>query len=211
MRLAVFGASGGTGLQVVQQALAAGHEVTVVARASSVLPFEGADGLTVLRADVFDPDAIIPAVEGRDAVISALGPRGRGPTDVCSRGVASIMRSMERAGVKRLSVVSAAGAFTGPGDGPFTRFVVKPILQRVLRESFTDLRTMEAEVRASGLDWTIVRPPRLLDKERTGQYRIAVGRNLPSGFTIARADVADYLLRSVGETATHRTVVSMGY
>lgn len=210
MRLTVFGASGGTGSHLVRQALAAGHDVTAVARPSSQLPFEGAAGLTVVRAELDDPAEIIPAVEGRDVVFSALGPRGRGPTDICARGVAVIIKAMEAAGVTRLSVVSASGAFIDAGDGTFTRLVAKPILQRIFRESFADTRTMEAELKESGLDWTSVRPPRLLDGERTGRYRSAIGMNVRGGFKINRADVADYMLASMTDPATYRQVVGLG-
>ncbi|MQA98079.1 MAG: NAD(P)H-binding protein [Streptosporangiales bacterium] len=153
----VRGASRGTGSQLVRQALAAGHDVTAVARESSVLPFEGAAELTVVRAELDDPAAIIPAVEGRDVVFSALGPRGRGPSDICTRGTATIIRAMEATGVSRLTVVSASGAFIDEGDDLFTKFVAKPIIQRVFRESsFADTRRMEAEIEKTGLR---TRPP----------------------------------------------------
>src|SRR5689334_10869487 len=138
MRIAVFGATGRIGLRTVKQALAQGHQVTAVVRDSARLPVR-ADLLDVLVADPFDPAEIAPAIVGHDAVLSALGPRPDGPSDVCGRAASAITEAMRRAGVRRLLVVSASGPFVDGGDDPLTRFVVKPIIQRLLREGFTDL------------------------------------------------------------------------
>jgi putative NADH-flavin reductase len=194
VRIVVFGASGGTGQEVVAQALAEGDEVVAVARAGSVVP----PGVEVVRAG-FDEDGVIEdAVRGADAVVSALGTRGRGPTSVCSDGVGAAIAAMRRTGVRRLLVVSAAG-LPGEGDGVLLRWLAKPILQRVLRDHYADLTRMEEIVRASGLDWTIVRPPRLTDGPRTGRYRRALDRHLAGGHRVARADLATELLRAAAD------------
>ncbi|WP_433256255.1 NAD(P)-dependent oxidoreductase [Streptosporangium sp. CA-135522] len=213
MKLTVFGASGGTGTQLVRQALDAGHEVTAVARESSRLSFPDHPGLTVIRADVRSPNAVGPAVEGRDAVLSALGSTSaRTPTDVCAAGVRGILGAMADTGARRLIVVSASGAFTDGGDGPFTRLVAKPLLQRFLRHPFADTRIMEEEIRATAdLDWTIVRPPRLTDGPRTGRYRTSLDRNVRGGLTLSRADLADCVLNRLDDPETIRTVVCVGY
>ncbi|MEV4185508.1 NAD(P)-dependent oxidoreductase [Streptosporangium canum] len=211
MRLTVFGASGGTGTQLVRQALAAGHEVTAVARRSSQLSFDEHPRLSVIRADVRSPDAIGPAVAGRDAVLSALGSgSGRTPTDVCAAGVRSIVRAMADTGTRRLVAVSASGAFIDDGDGPLTRLIVKPLLQRVLRHPFADLRAMEEEIRATDLAWTIVRPPRLTDGPRTGRYRVSLNRNVRGGLILSRADLADCMLSRLDDPATVSAVVCVG-
>lgn len=186
MRIVVFGASGGTGREVVAQALAEGDEVVAVARAGSAVP----PGAEVVRAG-FDEDGVIEdAVRGADVVVSALGTRGRGPTSVCTDGVGAAIAAMRRTGVRRLLVVSAAG-LPGEGDDALLRWLVKPILQRVLRHHYADLRRMEELVRASGLDWTIVRPPGLSDDPGTG-YAVADTRI--DGPAMARADLAAMLL-----------------
>ncbi|MEN3264888.1 MAG: hypothetical protein V7646_1782 [Pseudonocardia sp.] len=143
-----------------------------------------------------DPVAIAPAVAGREAVLSAIGTRVSGPTTVNSDGARSIIKAMQDAGVGRLLMVSVAGIHT-KGDDPFTRFVVKPILGRILRHSFADVRQMETLVRNSGLDWTLVCPPRLTNGKRSGKVRSNAERNVRGGFTIARADVAAYLLGAI--------------
>ncbi|NUW43922.1 NAD(P)-dependent oxidoreductase [Nonomuraea rhodomycinica] len=211
MRITVFGASGRTGWRVVGQALEAGHEVTAVVRDPAALERHGLRGprLTVVRADVMDPAAIGPAVAGRDAVVSAIGPRGRGPTTVCADATASIIEAMTAEEVRRLVVVSASG-FVREGDGPLTRLVAKPILNRVLRHAFADMRHMEELVRASGLDWTIVRPPQLTEGPRTGAYRSAVDRNVRGGVRVSRADLADCVLRCLDERGPLHAALAIG-
>jgi putative NADH-flavin reductase len=209
MRLTVFGATGGIGTQVVRQALEAGHEVIAVVRDPSRLAVPPNPLLRVMRADVMDPEAIVPALEATDAAVSSLGPSGRGPTTVCSGGVHSILRAMDKTGVRRLVVVSASGAFTDEGDGLVSRLIAKPILQRLLRDGFNDLYAMEREVRASGTEWTIMRPPRLTDGGRRGSYRTAVDRNV--GIQISRPDVADAILRALADPATIGHSIGLGY
>jgi putative NADH-flavin reductase len=196
MKLTVFGASGGIGTELVRQGLDAGHHVTAVVRETSRLAVEPHPNLKVVVADVMDPAAIGPAVAGREAVLSALGTRVSGPTAVNSDGARSIIQAMQDAGVRRLLMVSVAGIHT-KGDDPFLRFVVKPVLGRFLRHSFADVRQMETLVRNSGLDWTLVCPPRLTNGKRSGKVRSNAERNVRGGFKIARADVAAYLLGAV--------------
>jgi putative NADH-flavin reductase len=211
VKLAIFGATGGTGGHLVRQALQAGHEVTAVVRDPARLPAEAHPRLAVVRADISDPGAVAAAVTGRDAVVSALGSRdARKPTTVCTDGARSIIQAMQEAGTVRLIVVSASGLAAGDDDGPLTRLVVKPILQAVFRHPFADMRGMEEEVRGSGLEWTIVRPPRLTDGPHTGVYRSAVDRNVRGGFRISRADLADCILRLLNDPDSVRSVISIG-
>ncbi|MBB2933498.1 putative NADH-flavin reductase [Amycolatopsis bartoniae] len=164
--------------------------------------------LDVVTADVFDPAAIADAIRGSDVVLTALGPRDRGPSRVCRDGAASIIAAMNEAGVRRLLAVSNSGMHT-EGDGLFTRLVVKPILIRVLREGFADMLEMERRITASSLDWTIVRPPRLTRGPHTGRIAHSVGRNVRGRFTISRADLADYLLRLAENGQHNRQAVSV--
>ncbi|MQY02359.1 NAD(P)-dependent oxidoreductase [Actinomadura macrotermitis] len=195
MKLTVLGATGGTGVQVVQRALDDGHQVTAIVRDPAKLPAGLRDRAEVVTADVRDAAALTPHVQGRDAVITALGTReGRAPTTICTDGARGLIEAMRAAGTSRLLLVSASGLAADSGDGPVTRYVFKPLLQRVLKENFTDLRRAEELVRASGLDWTIVRPPRLLNGPAKGAYRSTVDRNVRGGRTIRRADLAAALL-----------------
>ena len=209
MRLTVFGATGGIGTQVVRQALDAGHEVVAVVRDPARLPVPARPELRVTSADVMDPEAIGPAVEGADAVVSALGPRRGGPVTVCSDGVRSILQAMEKTGVRRIVVVSASGFFTEPDDALINRLIAKPLLQRILREGAADIRRMEQDVRASTAEWTLMRPPRLTNGASRGRYRTMIDRNI--GMSISRADVADAILNALGNPATVSHTVGIGY
>ena len=209
MRITVFGATGGTGAQVVRQACAAGHDVTAVVRDPARLSFQ-APALQVVQADVMDPAAIAPAVAGRDAVVSAIGSRqGRSPTTVCADSARAIIAAMGQQGTRRLVVVSNSGMHTDDQDGAFVRTVVKPLLGRVLKHAYADMRRMEELVRASDLDWTIVRPPRLTNAAPTNTYRTAVNKNIPGGSVIARADLAAQILRCLTDPTTIRAAVSV--
>ncbi|MFG2057581.1 NAD(P)-dependent oxidoreductase [Micromonospora sp. NPDC048930] len=208
MRLAVFGASGGTGRLLVARAATAGHQVVAVVRDPARLGVV-APGVTVLPADVTDRAAVAAAVRDCDAVVSLLGPGAvRGPTTVRGDATATVVAAMRDTGVRRLVVVTAAGHTTA-GDGPLVRFLLKPLLSALLRHSFADMRRTEEIVRGSGLDWTLVRPPRLTDGPATGTYRTAVDRNVRGGLRLSRADLSDVVLRCV-ESAPGR-VVAVAY
>jgi putative NADH-flavin reductase len=207
MKLTVFGATGGTGSQVVDQGLAAGHEVRAVVRD----PTRVADrvGLEVIVADVMDPATIVEAVTGADAVISTIGTRsGRAPTTVCADSSRSIVEAMHKAGTRRLVVVSGTGPFD-EGEGPGMRYVVKPIGRLFLKNVFADFVAMEEIVRASGLDWTVIRPPSLTDKPFTGRYRTRRDLNVPRSFTVSRADVAHLILTVSGDPDTYGHAISI--
>lgn len=211
MRLTVFGATGGTGRRVVEQALDAGHRVTAVVRDPARLSVGPRDTLDVVVADATEDAAIRGAVAGREAIISAVGNRrGATPATACTDVTHAVIAAMRAADVRRLLVVSAAGMYTD-GDGPVSRLVVKPILRRMLAEHFADMYRMSDEVQESGLDWTIVRPPMLTEGRRTGRYRVAYGRNVRGGMRLSRADLADCLIRLAGDPQAMRTTVAPAY
>ncbi|MGO4460616.1 NAD(P)-dependent oxidoreductase [Streptomyces sp. M-16] len=207
MELTVFGATGGVGREVVRQALAAGHGVTAVVRDPARLDVPPHERLRVaVVADLTDEDALVPVLAGRDAVVSALGAAGNKQArlrPVTGPALRAVVSAMDRAGVTRLSAVSAAPLGPdSPGDGLFLRAVLYPVLRRALRDLYADLAVMEDTLRASGLRWTVVRPPRLLDRPHTGRYRRALDANVPGGKVIARADVADALLSTLTDPST---------
>jgi putative NADH-flavin reductase len=209
MKITVFGASGGIGTEVVRQALRAGHHVTAVIRDGARLAISDPELETVV-ADVFDAESIAPYVKGADAVVSALGARDTGPTTVCRDGAAALRWAMRETRVRRVVIVSASGLIVDEGDDFIMRHVAKPIVQRALRNGFEDMRAMEKIVMDSGLEWTIMRPPRLTDKPASGRYRTAVDRNVPFGYTIARADVAAEILKALGDPATIGHTIGLG-
>ncbi|TWF93485.1 NAD(P)-dependent oxidoreductase [Saccharopolyspora dendranthemae] len=206
MRLAIFGATGGTGAQLVEQACAAGHAVTAVVRDASAL--DPRARLTTVEADVMDPAVIAPHLKGKDAVISAIGSRSaKKPTTVQTDTTRSILEAMAEAGARRFLVISNSGMISDPADDVLTRRVVKPLLWRFLKHPWTDMGRMEDLLRASDVDWTIIRPPMLTDKPGRGVYRTATNVSLPGGRTLARADLAHCVLQNLADTnSSHATV-----
>src|SRR6185436_17471875 len=196
MRLVIFGATGGIGREVVSQALDQGHEVVAIARnPDGVGPAH--ERLQVVKADILDPSTYAPQLAGAGAVIGALGARGRpkAPISLCTDWAKHLIPAMQAQGVSRLVAVTA-GAYVRASHPPlFFRFLLQPILLRVLRHLYDDLQRMEGIVAASPLRWTIVRPTRLLDRPRTGKYRTAVDDLVTGSLSIPRADVADFMLR----------------
>lgn len=201
MKVTVFGATGGIGRQLVEQGLRLGYEMTAVVRRDFDVP-----GATVVRATLDDAAALEQAVAGRDAVLTALGQRRGGPTTVQADGARATVAAMRATGVRRIVSVDASGRVADRGDGLLMRTVAKPILQRILRANFTDLAEAERVLRASGLDWTLISPPRLTDAGHR-PYRTVLDLNVHGGRSLSRADVADAMLRSITDaTHIHRRV-----
>lgn len=211
MKLTVFGATGGTGTQVVQQALDAGHDVTAVARHPAHITLRH-ERLDILRGDVLDPSSVEEAVFAQDAVVSCIGATTREqPITLYSAGMRNILRAMRADGVQRLLCISANPLVVGDGDVLLDRVVLKPIVRAIFKASYADLARMEDEVRVSGLEWTILRPPRLTDRPRTGHYRIAFNRNLPRGRFISRADLADAIVKRIDDPQSRCAAVTVAY
>jgi putative NADH-flavin reductase len=212
MRLTVFGASGGVGLELVRQALAGGHDVTAVVRDRSRLPVTG-ERLEIIEVPSLDnPEQLKAAVSGRDAVFSAVGPRSRKLAGTTAPVTRTIRQAMELAGVRRLVVVSASPLGPVPEGQPFLlRTVITPIIEQLFKDNYVDLRLMEADLAASGLDWTAVRPPQLLNTPTTGIYRTEVDANLRGGRKISRGDVAHAMLAMVNDKASFGHGVGVAY
>ena len=221
MELTIIAATGGVGRLILDQAVAAGHHVTAVARHPERLDKD----VRMVTVDFDDPDldALRSAVQGADAVLSGLGARRVSESGIASRGTQAIVDAMDASGARRIIAISAAPVATTPSPGRpnppkhdpgerfFTRNLATPLIKAVLRKVYADLALMEDILRASGLDWTAMRPPRLTNKARTGIYRTAYGENLKGGLTIARADVADALLRAVTDTKSYGTTLGVAY
>jgi putative NADH-flavin reductase len=157
------------------------------------------------------------AVDGADAILSALGARTSAEAGVAWRGTQGLIKAARLTGVRRLIVVSAAPIGTvpspdrphpprhDPGDGFFMRHLGAAFARTAFRTHYADLARMEDVVRASGLDWTLSRPPKLTDGLLTGRYRTELDRNVRGGFSISRADVAHHMLRCLDlpETIGH--------
>jgi len=210
MKLTVFGATGGTGRHIVDQALEADHQVTAVVRDPRRMPVSHPH-LEVVTADITDTEALLPAVRGRDAVLSALAASSKNGR-IATTGVRAILAAMATAEVRRLVAVSAVPVGPIPeGETFMMRTILTPIIGRVFRDVYTDLTRMEAEIGRSSAESTIIRPPRLLDTPLTGDYRVSIGSNVPRGHQIARADLAHAMLSSLANPDTIRQIVGVSY
>ena len=207
MRLALLGASGRIGGHVLSWALTSGHEVTALARDPASLPVAG--GLRVVAGQATDGTAVADAIVGADAVLSALGARGARTPALLATAGAAIVAGMEKAGVRRLICVSAAGAFiqADPDAGALIKFV----LPRVLAKPFADARAMEAAVTATDLDWTLVRATRLVNAPQTGRYRVRPDFPPVGGGKIARADVAHFMAAALMDASWVQARPALAY
>jgi putative NADH-flavin reductase len=193
MKITVLGATGRTGRPLVEELLRRGHHVVAVVRdpARAHLP----DGADVVAGDVRDADVLRRAVTGADAVVSALGPRKGDPR--LHREVAPVLISaMKDAGVRRFVGVSGAGVDVD-GDRKSRRDrVVSWIIQHLPGDAVKDKVAEYGTWRDSGLDWTLVRPPRLQDGPATGAVEHHAGTS-PRSTSIRRADLAAFLVDEV--------------
>jgi putative NADH-flavin reductase len=219
MNLTIVAATGRIGRLVLEQAVDAGHDVTAVVRHPERLSRD----VPAVSVDLSDPDtrALEMAVVNADAVLSGLGPRKRSENGITSKGTRAVVAAMQATGARRLVVVSAAPIGTvpspdrprppkhDPGDGFFMRHLFAPIARTAFREHYVDLGITEDLVRDSGLDWTIVRPPRLTDGRLTGTYRTAMGRNVRGGFSVSRADVAHLMLRVIDDPESIKETIGV--
>ncbi|MEU8803751.1 SDR family oxidoreductase [Spirillospora sp. NPDC048819] len=208
MKLLVLGPTGKTGGHLLTQALDAGHDVTALARTPGKITISR-PRLRVVQGDALDAASIEAAMPGHEAVLSALGVASRGPTTVYSQGVANIQAAMQATGVRRLICISSGGIEIGPQVPIAQRLVIRHIVQRVYRHPYADMRRMEDALQAGPLDWTVIRAPMLTDGPRTRDYRFSSDRPLPDQSKISRADLADFILTHLTDTATYRTRVDI--
>jgi putative NADH-flavin reductase len=194
MKIIVLGATGGTGQEIVRQAIEQGHSVTAFVRSPERLkPF--GDRLTIKQGDLLSRDALTEAMMGHDAVLSGFGPRvpiSKADAHLLQQFADALTSAMPHAGVKRAVIVSTAFLFRNS--------VVPPayLAGRLFFPGIVaDATEMERTIQQSQLDWTIVRPPQLTDGPHTGKYRVQKGHLPLFGFKISRADAADCCLKAV--------------
>ncbi len=208
MKLVVLGATGGTGIEIVRQATERGHSVTAFVRSRDRLkPF--VDRIAIEQGDLLNSAQLERVIQGHDAVLSGFGPRlpiSEADEHLLQRFAIALASAMLRARVRRVVVESSAFLFKDAIVPP-TYLVGRLFFAGIVR----DASAMEQVFRESGVDWTIVRPPRLTDKPHTGKYRVREGHLPRFGFSISRADVADCMIKAVEDPASVRKVLGASY
>ena len=207
MNILIFGATGATGRQLVEHALAAGHSVTAFVRDPARLHVAH-PSLRHVVGDVMVPPTIEPAMPGHDAVLCALGTKPQDKADigrrqpgvpVCSVGTANIMAAMARAGVRRIVVESSASVGHSLRTG---RLGAGHVVRLLLRDVMRDKEQQESLVRNSSLDWTIVRPVMLNDRPAKGRLRSGDQLAWSLASSVSRADVAAFMISTLEDRST---------
>lgn len=202
MKVAVFGATGGTGRRVVESALAQGHEVTALVRDPAKLPISN-PALTVFTGNVMDAAAVEKALSGAAAAVVSLGNTANNPERIVSEGTKVILAGMKKLGVPRVVVVSSGGVGDSKDQVPF---FFKVLMKGPLKKTMEDKELQEAAVMASGLEWIIARPVGLTDGPATGKYN--AGPTITGG-QISRADVADFVVKQLTDNSYLRQTPSL--
>jgi putative NADH-flavin reductase len=199
MKLLIIGGTGGTGKELINQALEAGHEVTALVRHSDRLRIAN-PRLKIVRGDVLLYQDVFNAVEGQDAVLSALGHKKFFlPTSILSVGTRNLIRAMETHGVKRFICITALGV----GNSRFKLGIYYSLflIPLMLLFYFLDKERQEKLIKASTLDWTIVRPAQLFNGKLRSKYKVgATVGNYFFTLLISRADVAHFMLSQLADT-----------
>jgi putative NADH-flavin reductase len=199
MKLFVIGATGRTGREVVEQALARGHQVTAFVRSPEGIKLKN-ERLTVIKGSAMDEDQLANAMQNHDAVVSTLGPREVfKPTSMLHDSAFAITGAMQRAGIKRLVVLSAAAHFPG---------IPNRIASLIMRNHMRDSLAMEEVVQGNGLDWTIARPPRLT-QENYLTYRSREGAAPRMAFSLARKALAAFMLDAIEQKKHFQKIVGI--
>ncbi len=208
----LLGATGGTGAEILSQALTAGHLVTVVARNPAKITTSHPH-LRVVAGDMADPESLLRAMDKPyDAVISALGVYMKEPGTLLTDGTKNIIAAMKAKNVSRFIVVSSIGASDTKGIGPWW---VKAVQHFILKNTLVDKTGQEKAIQDAGLQWTFIRPPRLMTGPQIGNYVTWIGREPPKGvklkWQVNRADVAAESLRALGDSSTINQAYQISY
>ena len=210
MKIAVFGSTGKTGIQVVQQALEKGFELKAFVRNPQKMIIKN-QKLSVVQGDVVNVDAVDKSVQGVDAVIVALGPSPDGTGNIMAKGTVNIIKAMEKYGIKRL-IVESSFPMSGSSEGMMflKKLGMTDEQMKMAKPAIDDKIKQESEIQKSELQWVIVRPLMLTDGAKTSHYRVGEKLDVKPGDSISRADVADFLLKAL-DGSWSRKIVTLAY
>ncbi|MEM7279246.1 MAG: SDR family oxidoreductase [Pseudomonadota bacterium] len=207
MKLIIFGATGTVGRRLVEEALEQGHHVTAFARHPESLK-SAHQNLNRQSGDVLDPSAVVDAVKGHDAVLIALGAGRKGI--VREVGTKHIIDAMHHCDTRRLVCLSSLGV--GESRALLTFFWKYIMFGFLLKAAYVDQEAQEKLVRQSELDWTIVRPSAFTDGPATEDYKHGfpmTEKHLK--LKISRADVANFMLKQLGDSTYLRQMPGLSY
>ena len=201
MRVLVLGATGGIGKFLLEFATARGHEVTAFVRSPQKIALKS-ERLRVVPGDLLHAEQLAQVLLGQDVVLSAFGPATLRRVTTRGEFGTALATAMGRSGVRRAVVVSSGLLFE-------EQHAIGKLLRGTLfRNLLPDMTAMEATLEKDGLEWTIVRPPRLTHGPLTKSYSVADGR-LPKGMTVSRACVADFMIKEAERPAHVRQIVGL--
>lgn len=206
MKLMVLGATGGIGLEIMRQAVDRGHKVTAFVRAPERLKSIAAR-FGVIQGDPLSSTELARALEDQDAILSGFGPRvpiAKTDATLLHRFGVALSDAMRNVGIRRAVIISTAFLFKDSIIPP-TNLVGRLFFPNMV----ADATEMESFFQKSGLDWTLVRPPRLTDQPRRNRYRVREGHLPGFGFTISRADVAAFMIKTAENGAFIQKVVGI--
>ncbi len=204
MKTLVLGATGGTGLKLVKRLVERGHTIGVLARSPEKLGWL-ATSVAAVKGSPLSAPQLSSAIRGHDAVLSCFGPRDpKNHEPLVAPFAKALTSAMYEAKVSRLIILSVAFLFKNSILPP-----AYPLGQLLFRHHVNDCAEMEAIVRSSSLDWTIVRPAQLTDKPPSGKYRVRAGHLPFMGFTVSRADVADFMVTAMEQSSFNNKIVGI--
>ncbi len=195
MNILIVGATRGIGRQLLEQALTSGHNVTALVRDPRRLALQH-ERLRVVKGDILDSDSVARAMAGQDAVCCTIGIKlPWPPVTVFSEGTRNLLQAMKKTGVRRLLCVTGIGAGDSRGHGGFLYdYLILPVLFRTV---YADKDRQESLIKASDVDWTIVRPGFLTNGPLTKNYRMLTDMTGVTAGRISRADVAHFFLQEL--------------
>jgi putative NADH-flavin reductase len=202
MKLVILGATGGIGRPLVSGALEQGHQVTAFVRSPEKVT-QKSSRLSIIGGDLYNVQQMTAAIRNHDAVLSAFGPSTLSKTNGRRDFGRVLVQALRAADVRRVIYVSAALLFTDAG------FAVSLLSKTLFRNVVRDGINVEAELTQSDLAWTILRPPRLLNRKPTGRIRVETGCLPKGGFIISRADVANFMLQEATAPCYVQQVVGL--
>ena len=208
MKIFLFGATGRTGKEVLDQLLQQGYDVTVLVRSIIKLDYLKNSKLSIIEGDIFNPDSYKKELSKSDVVISTIGTgSSKKPTTIYSEGTGKIISVMKNAGIKKIIMVTAA-AFdtTDPGAN---NFMVKYIARPLFKNIYSDMITLESMLEnEKDINWICIRPPRLTNGKLTRKYRVKINHCPEGGWRISRKDLADFIVKQINsDEYTHKKPV----